>query len=344
MSFYLLAESFSRYNTGAISGAILDNILYRYTTTTGGSIGTSFGRNGSGLQLQSSFISKTTPHSNVWTMGFAVRFPNATSNNDTIYILKNNDITLFQLRHNVDQTLSLEAGAGTPIGTSDRALLNGRWYWIDFTVTFSNTTPILCTGELRINGHVEISGSASTGINSTALISQDNKANVHFLTGLANLNTVHFDDWYFKNTTGYYGDIRIIALYPNGEGSSLLWTPSSGLVHYVDVNTHPVDITKYVKTATPGNIDTYDWEDIPTFSGTIKAVNMGFLANKDDEGTKSFKIVFGNTGTEESSAEFFVSSDTPEYFEHSNELDPATGLAWTQAGWNAKQAGINLIS
>lgn len=347
MPLYLLAESFSRYGSGAVSGTILENMLYRYTTVQGGTLGTSFGRNGSGLALtgNTNLLTKTTPHSNVWTIGFAIKFPFATTDNDTIYKIYNNDQTMLILEHNIDQTLTIWAGNFShAIGTTNRALQNGRWYWIDFSVSFSGSSPITLTAELRINGNVELSGSASTGLTSANLVSGDNTANRHSFNGLNNFASVYFDDYYMKNSVGYYGDIRIIALYPNGEGDTLTWTPDSGLVHYTEINTHPADITKFVKTATPGNIDTFNWEDIPTFSGTIKAVNMGFLANKDDEGTKSFEIVFGNTGTEEHSVEFFVSSDAPEYYEHSNELDPATGLIWTQVGWNAKQVGVKLIS
>jgi hypothetical protein len=68
------------------------------------------------------------------------------------------------------------------------------------------------------------------------------------------------------------------------------------------------------------------------------------LAQKDDEGTKSFKIVTGATGTDAQSDEFFVSSANPEYYEFSLKLDPQTGLPWTAAGVNALIAGVKCIS
>lgn len=344
MPFFLLAESWSRYGTGVVTGGLLDKMLYRYTTLSGGAeLSTSFGRNGVGIRISNGNLTKTAPHSDTWVVGFAVKFPESTDNNNTIYDIRNNDHVLFQLIHNTDQTLTIAAGPGTTyIGTTNRALQNGRWYWIDMTITFSGS--ITCTAELRINGHVEASGSGTTGFTTSQMLSQDATGNKHVLWGLTNFQSVYYDDFYMKNATGYYGDIRIIALFPNGDAGLSDWTPQTAGGHYLMVNTHPADITKYVQTATPGNIDTYEWEDIPTFSGTVCAVNMGFLANKDDEGTKSFKIVFGNVGTEELSAEFFVSTDTPEYYEHSNENDPHTSAPWTQAGWNATKAGVKLIS
>ena len=146
-----------------------------------------------------------------------------------------------------------------------------------------------------------------------------------------------------KDTTGYYGDIAIVGIFPNGDGGESDWTPISGSIHYLMVNSHPVDLSKYLFDLTPGDLDTWNWDDAPGFSGTIKAINIGMDARKDGEGTKSFEIVVGTTGTEAHSDEFFVSDLTPEYYEMGLETDPATGVAWTLAGFNAKEFGIKLI-
>ena len=65
-------------------------------------------------------------------------------------------------------------------------------------------------------------------------------------------------------------------LLPNGEGSSLQWTPAppaSGSIHYLNVNQIPVQIgtpvTSITKINTSGlnNIDLFDIEDLPSSSG-----------------------------------------------------------------------------
>lgn len=344
----LFADSFSRYKVATCSDPdLFGNMVSRYTSVNNGPgvqiIST--GRNGQGLTLfAGNGISKTLPHSGRWVTGFAFRY-NTTPGNSFIYSAANNNAPLVNIDLNLDGTLSIRAGNSNTIAVSARTLFQDRWYYVELDAEFSGTTPITCTAELRVNGHVEASGSGSTSVNASSLLSGDATANYHTLAGTPGPGgNCSFDDLYIKGSAGYYGDIRIIALFPDGDGATLQWTPNSGVVHFDRVNTHPVDYTKYLYEVLAGNIDTWDWEDCPGFSGTIKAINLSALARKDDEGTKSFKIVVGNTGSEAESDEFFVSDVTPEYYEYSLDEDPATSLPWTQAGFNAKQFGVKLIS
>lgn len=347
MPFELLAESFSRYGTGTITGSIFDNFVSRYTFASGSGLILQAGRNGTGLRVNSGgSFGKALKHSATWTSGFAYKLSGIQSNN-AIYAIQNNDANLFVLTADTDGTLSMRSGTNfsETFATSTRSLLEEKWYYIEVTVSFSGSTPVTTTAELRINGQVQASGSRVTSFNANQLLSGDATANFHVFAGLNGAaNGFTLDDLYIKNSANYYGDIRIIAIYPDGDGATLDWTPISGTDHYLMVNSHPVDLSKYLYTLTPGDIDTWDWQNVPGFSGTIKAVNISMDARKDDEGTKSFEIVVGNTGTEANSDEFFVSDLTPEYYEFSLEEDPATSLPWTQAGFNAKQFGIKLIS
>jgi hypothetical protein len=337
----IFAESFERYKAAVFSDAsLLQNFLERWTTNFGLSQSITTGRNGQGLSMPfGATVSKTLAHGAEWVVGFAFRSDSIPTTNAGIWGLNNNSNALVGINFNVDGTLSLQA-AGS-IAVSQRALHKSRWYYIEAHVTLSGATPIMVAAELRINGKVECSGSGSTGANASAQLSNDATGNVHTFAGPTGGGT--FDDIYIKDAAGYYGDIRIIALYPNGDVVTG-WTPSAAGTHYTLVNEHPADEdVTYVKTATANLQDIYDWQDCPGFSGTIKAIDISALARKDDEGTKSFKIVVGDTGTEAASDEFFV-SDTYEYYEYGLETDPATGLAWTQAGFNAKRFGVKLIS
>lgn len=353
MSFVLFKDSFTDYKIAFFSDATLQQqFQYRYQRipTDGFTQIVNTGRNGNCIQggRGSGVWAKTLPHSAEWVTGFAYRIDGSGSGgSDTFYALMNNNANLFQLKQGADGTIQLIAGNVTLIAVSDRALVGGRWYYIEVHVTLSGSTPISCTAELRINGHVEASGTASTGINASGLLSGAANANVHtftFLSAVGGGNS--FCDLYTKNAAGYYGDERVFACYPNSDGPTLTWTPNSGVTHWDRVSTHPVDLTKWLSTATVGNIDLWGFDDCPVFSGAINAVNIRVLAQKTDEGTKSFKIVCANpAGTVLiESQEFFVSNSTPEYYEFSLETDPATGLAWTQSGFNATLWGVHLIS
>lgn len=349
MSVFPFAESWERYKIATSSDPdLFANLTARYTSVGGLSI-IAGGRTGQCLKIENGAISKTLPHAGTIVTGFAVKFNQASASaQQSIYSLSNNNLPLYTLAWDLDGTLSIYAGTvtGSIIGVTERALFTNKWYYLESFLTFSGSSPITVAAELRVNGNIVISGSHATSISTSQTLSQSATANYHTLSnavaGLSGATLI--DDFYIKDTSGYYGDVRIVALYADGDGFLLQWDPSTGTVQYLMINGHPAVLTTFISTLTPGNISTFTWQDCPGFSGTIKAINISMLAQKDDEGTKSFKIVVGNSGTEASSDEFFLSDISPEYYEMGLELDPATGLAWTQAGFNAKEFGVKLIS
>ena len=345
MGFVLFKDSFERYDLGAVSGALFDNLQSRYTIVSGQLSISNNGRTAQCARLNQAALGKTLAHSARWVVGFAYRRNQAPRGDEERYSLSNNANQLCRLLEDADGTLSLRAGNTNIIAVTNRPLNTGRYYYIELDMTVGGGTPVTMQAELRINGHVEASGSGSCGFNETDLLSQDATGNYHLLSGTTGVgNTCDFDDLYIKNEAGYEGDVRNIACFPSGDGSVLDWTPNSGSTHFDRVNSHPVDLTKWLETATANDIDVWDFDDLPAFSGQIVGINVSVLARKDDEGTKSFKIVVGDSGTEASSDEFFVSDLTPEYYEFSMKVDPATGLAWTRTGFNAKKFGVKLIS
>ena len=347
MAFSPFAESFERYDLGTATpgSALLANLQSRYTQVSGVPEIVSAGRTGQAIKLNNAVFGKTMAHSSVWVTGFAYQLVSTPTGNSIVYSLTNNINQMASVYQDADGTLQLRSGNANVIGVTTRGLDVKKWYYIEISVTLSGSTPIQAAVEVRINGQVQASGSGTTGFNSTDNLSGDATGNFHQFSGIPGVgNGSYFDDLYIKNTVGYYGDVRIIALYPNGEGDTLDWTPSTGTTHYTMVNSHPLDLTTWLDDKTPTDIDTWNWQDCPGFSGSIPAVNISMDARKDDEGTKSFKIVVGNTGSEAQSDEYFVGAVYPEYYEFGMELDPGTGLPWTQAGFNAKQFGVELIS
>lgn len=340
MSFVLFKDSFGRYDLGSLSGASFDNFVSRYTFAGGGLTIVSDGRSGQGIEVGQGSFGKTLPHSAEWVVGFAVR-SNTIGTNTFMYRLSNNDANLFEVFLDADGTVSLRSG-NTTFAVSDRALLQDRWYYIEAHVTVGGATPVTVDAELRINGHVEASGSANTSFNDSQLLSGDATGNLHSFGGPSGVgNSRTFDDIYIKNEAGYEDDIRNEPVYADGDGGILDWTPNSGSTHFDRVNTHPADLTKWLETATPGDIDLWTFT-LPSFSGSIVAINISVLARKDDEGTKSFKIVVGTTGTDAESDEFFVSDVSPEYYEFSLKEDPATSMPFVPG--QTLVVGVKLIS
>lgn len=346
MSFVLFKDSFDRYGVGGVSGSIFDNMAARYTAVSGSGLEIiTGGRNGQAISIGTGAISKTLEHSDRWVTGFAVKCLGISSGTNRMYTINNNTDVLFTLIHDEDGTLSMRAGTNLSesFAVTTRALHVDRTYDIEVDVTFSGAAPIVCTAELRINGKVEASGSHNTAHNSADLLSGDATGNYHtWVNGMGGVGSgMVYDDLYVKNEAGYEGDVRVTPIYADGDGGTLDWTPNSGSVHFDRVNTHPLDVTKFLETANIGDIDLWTFT-LPAVAGSIVGINISVAARKDDEGTKSFKIVFGATGTDAESDEFFVSSVTAEYYEWGLKEDPSTSMPFASAG--VITVGVKLIS
>lgn len=354
MGFVLFKDSFERYKVASLSDAdLLANLRERYTVVgaAGSSVDSSGGLSGGRRELNfgaGGGLTKVLAHSSRWVIGFRYKWA-GTLSNGAIYQCRNNDTPLFTLNQNADGTLAIYAGNNTPgngttLGVTDRSLFSNIRYYIEVDVTLSGAGAITATGELRVNGTVVIpSAGGSAHANSTNLLSQTADANAHAFTppagGLGTGSWV--TDIYIKNEAGYEGDIRNEAVYPSGDGGTSAWTPHGAVAHNDCVNTHPIDLTKWLETATVNAMDLWTFT-FPSFTGSIPGINISVVAAKDDEGTKSFKIVVGATGTDAVSDEFFVSSSNPEYYELSLKLDPATGLAFVPG--QTLTVGVKCIS
>lgn len=282
------------------------------------------------------FLSKTMSHHAGWTVGFRFRVENTSQ----LWSCTNNAVELCSISVNADKTFTVRTSNGTlVIATSDVPVHTGKWYYLEISMQLSGTTNINVAVKVRLSGGPIIDANLDSAIPTTQLTSNTATINRHTFSGAAD-----YRDMYFNNTAeSWRGDIKIVAVRPNGDVVTDM-TPTGGGLHYTQINEEYSDSdTTYVADGTVGHKDIYDWEDIPSFSGTISAVQISIHARKDDEGVKSFKIVTGDTGAEAASEEFFLADDfvcchTPQ------DVDPATGLLYTRAGFNAKRYGFEVTS
>lgn len=353
----VFVESWTPY--GSTSGATLTGALAsRWTAPqiaaggailfpTGGRLGNPALQIGFG-----SYLSKTMNHNAHWIAGGAAKNINLPAAGSSFFTLGNNYQQLFGLNINTDGTLSMVGANNSQIifTTAGPIVFTNLWFQWEVDVSFSGTTNILTTAELKVNGVVVGSGSVSTGVNKANLLSNSATANTFFLAsaGTGPTSTIHDGAFYIHNTggavPGYWGDLRILKVVPNGDTAQADWTPNSGSVHYDRVHELPKDDdVTYLADGTAGNKDSWDWEDLSPLTGVIRTVQLSVAARKDDEGSKSFRTGVGATVSEAVSDTFAV-NDSYIYYHFNWDLDPATGLAWTIANFNAKQFGIEVVS
>lgn len=337
------AESWTAYTTGTVNGPTSNGPIFlaRWSSTANGQW--SIVADGSGqyasLGQNVSILKTLRNHNAAYTIGFRIRISQLAST--TLFTIFNNASSLGALSLNSDGTITVsgQSAGASVIGTTNESLHTGKWYYFEVSISLSGTTNINVAIVFKINGESVLSGNINTGVNNTSLTSRDTTLNRIGLFGLADYRDIYVN----IGASQFDGDIKILGIRPDGDLTSN-WICSTGTTEYVLVNETFSDFdTTYVYQTATGSQGIWSWQDIPTFSGTIKGIQISMIARKDDEGTKVFKIVTGTTGTETSSPNFYVGDDYIAYF-HCQDNDPATGVPYTVAGFNAKPFGIEVVT
>lgn len=325
--------------------------IYQKYTNTGGTIAIDPspppGRVGPALHLTFGTVSKTLTYKDSWIQGFALYA--ADLSGGLISWSSAGRQTLFNLRIEPDGTLSMYAGnSGNPAfliaNTSSFSIQENTWYYIEMKFSFTGSTPIAVTAELRVNGTVRASGSKNTNVNQSDTLL--NLTAVNAFDYEANGNRWFKDAYVFDDTGGinddYAGDVTFQTVFPDGDVTTQ-WTPTGGGTSFDQINSNPPNPATYVEDGTAGEKDNFTWQDIPpTFK--IVAVQYDVLAQKTAEGTKTMKVFVGPTGSEELFGPEIWLSDDPVYFTLPMDVDPGTSAPWTVPNFNSKNFGFEVFS
>ena len=254
------------------------------------------------------------------------------------------------MRLNVDGSVSVcrmnnvppsaPASVAAVLGTTLPGLVPASAFvYYELKVTIHDTAG---TVELRLNG------SATPALN---LTSQDTRnggtgvVSVIYLGPATVSGTYDFDDFYVLDTTGpapcndVLGDVRIDVRYPTAEGTSSQWTPSAGTDNALMLDeVAPNDDTDYTSTSTVGQKDTFVVADAPVVGAAVLGVQVNISAKKSDAGVCGIAPVVRH-GTTDYPGTAQNPGTTYSYLVQPYSLNPGTGAAWTEAGFNAAEFG-----
>lgn len=316
-----------------------------------------------------SSIYKTVSHQPTYTVGFNVRMSSITgTGGGDLFQLLNNSTIMCTLRVNDDGSLVVYAfndQASWTVVTTGILLQPdiNNYVELQATCTVWGTNKLRMFAQLWVNGVSQGSATLDTTVLVTTLVTQTGIFGTNpvpnspavfnrfgILSGVNTNGQAFVSDFYMNNAlgttcTGPFGIVEIDAYpLPDGDGGVLQWTPLGGSgPHYSEINNLPAPgDSSYVSSSTPGQKDSYTWQDIVSFSGTIKSVQLSYSARSTDVGLRTFQSTIGNTGTEQQGTEFGLPNNYI-YFHECFDVDPFTGVAWTRVGFNAKQFGIRLV-
>lgn len=234
--------------------------------------------------------------------------------------------------------------ANTQLGSNGTATISpNQWYYIEVKFTINDSTGVAV---VKVNGVTDINlSSQDTRNGGTGVIDQFKLWSVGYVSG----TDAYFDDLVILDTSGgapnndFIGDVRVEALFPNGNGNSsqLVGSDGNSTDNYllVDEST-PNGDTDYVESSTVGDKDTYAYSNLTPTTGTVYAVQPCVYAKKTDAGVRSMVSVARHSGSEVDSSAFTLNT-TYNYFMDVRDTKPGGGT-WSISDVNGAEFGAKV--
>ncbi len=246
------------------------------------------------------------------------------------------------VRNTTNGFLEIRRGSngGTLLASGSTPILLSTWNYIEVSCTISDTV-----GEV----HVRLNGSTTDEASYTGDTKNGGAATsidrLYF-----NIDRCRMADMYVLDGTGsaplnaFLGDITVRTLTPNGNGTYSQLTNSAGnsTNNYTYVDEHPYAGADYVGSATIGQKDTYAISDLPAGVSTVYAMQVTGVMAKSDATLAQARYVVRSGGSDYGGTSRALSTSYVTYSDVFT-TDPATGVAWTPAGINAVETGMEVM-
>jgi len=321
------------------------DVLAKWTSLSTGPASMQTGRFGTGQAARftalNRSVTKVIDAQATWIVGFAYRAQGFNANQGIVVFI-DGAVTHVDLRVDVGGHLFFTRN-GTAIGsTGTTVLTTNTWYYLEVKVTISDTVGVAA---VKINGVSELNGTSldtRNAGNATA-----DTVRINGTGGSSVAETTDFDDLYICDAQGstnndFLGDVRVEALFPNGNGNSsqLVGSDGNSTDNYLLVDETTPATADYVESSTVGQKDTYAFTNPTSTSGTVYAVQLLPYAAKTDAGVRSIVSVARLSGTEVDSSAKTLSA-TPQYFPDVRETKPGGG-SWSIADVGNAEFGVKI--
>lgn len=271
--------------------------------------------------------------------GWAVRLASLVNGADFITLRAGATATV-RLSTNLTNKLQVRNSGGTVIATGTTGILTNTWYYIELGPVIAGASGSI---EVRLNG---VSGEIPAATGNFGSTGIDNVGFGTTNTG----NNADFDDIYVCDNTGamnngFLGDVRVATIMPNADGAHTAWTPTGGGSHFSQVDeitgTFPDGDTTYVSDSTPGDIDSYAFDDIDG-GATVYGIQKAAYVRKDDAAVRQVAFVTRQSAVDHVGATFTLGA-TYAFITEIDEQDP-TPANWTPTTINGDEWGMKEIA
>jgi len=274
------------------------------------------------------YVQKTISANNEYYFAFLYR-PTTSSTNRDVFSVFSGATRLCDIKRDTTTNVLYARVGGITKATSTSIIVANIVFLIEVYIKIDDTVGRFV---VKINGitDIDFTGDTKPGADTTI----DGARLGYFDYGC----NAYFDNFICDNAS-WIGETKIQAIVPTAAGNATNWTPSAGS-NYDCVEEKPPSDVDYVSTNTVNLIDTYTTGDLTGTIDEIKCVQVQARTAFDATPTPlNINLVARSGGTDYFSGDIAV----PAAYKELNylwEADPATAVAWIEAGVNALQIGI----
>ncbi len=322
-----------------------------------GTIATTTGRSGNGIQMTGSTIPASITrllgsdgHATLVT-GFSAQATSANGWADT----NGYPLVRFGGDAGVTQHLNFCVSADTGgniecyrgstlLGTSSGVTLTTSVnYYIEIKATLNDSTGSVT---VKINGTTVLTlTNVDTKNAGTAAVFDS----VYLGATNTTTQTVMIDDWYVCNGAGsvyndFLGDVTVETIRPDGNGNSSQWVGSdaNSTDNYLLVDESTYSAADYVESGTTNNKDLYTYGALAASSGSVKGVMVTGVMQKTASASQSARQITRISGTNyNGSSQALTTSDLP--YAQVWEQSPATASDWSISEVNGAEFGVEAL-
>lgn len=250
-------------------------------------------------------------------------------------------ITSDGLTHVARGGVSNDGISGTLLASSTDPLGTTTWAHVQFRVFIHDTAGEI---ELRINGVPQFS---LTGLDTRNSSTLDHVSRFTLRVGGSTGSGGNLDDVYVRTSDlataepdGFLGDLYFRPYAATADGTYVEMTPSTGTSHFALVDEATPNNTDYVSGSTALQKDSFTFA-ASAEAASIKTVQLCAYAYKLDSGFRGVDL-FAKSGATEDFAASQTLSISEKYKRKNWDVNPATGVEWTQAQRNAAEFGVRV--
>lgn len=306
----------------------------------------SIGRTNLSLRMGAGGIQKNFPRGYTTMIVGVAHYTGGWTTTEFIRLFDSNgtiQLTLFQSGTGEFKLYRGDSSTGTLLATTG-TLSVGFIIYIELLVTVHPTAGAY---ELRIN---EVSQFSASNVNTQNSGTRDvGRVNLNSRTTGNGTADIYIDDFYIADTAapaplGYFlGNTKIEAMVPNGPGDITGWTKfNDSNWRNVDERPHNSD-TDYNYSSTVNASDLYTMGNMSAGSGSIRGVQLTYVARKDDALTRATRPLIKSGGTVYPGSNDSLTTSYAYYYEVWDQ-DPATASEWGISAVNNVQIGLQCTS